>query len=123
MSSTHHRNQRQQYWNESELVSLPIGIADFGLCQDIINNRIYICGGLDSQFKSLSESVMYDIQTNKWINLPKLNLPPVLRGLPLPFPCRLGAINNGVCVIGIYSIYYLNKIIVYYNIYNYGSRD
>jgi len=54
-------------------VSLPIGIADFGLCQDTINNRMYICGGLDAQFKSLSQSVIYDIETNKWMNLPKLN--------------------------------------------------
>ncbi len=41
------------------------------LC-DRINNRIYMCGG-NSGFKSLSKRVMYDIKSNKFLNLPNLN--------------------------------------------------
>ena len=59
-------------WNIIEAIELPVGIADFGECYDAMNDRIYICGGLDSQFRSTSNCGMCDLKTNKWISLPKL---------------------------------------------------
>eukprot|EP01084_Bolivina_argentea_P086176 155760_1 len=67
------RNMNIGYWNIGECMELSSGIADFGICSDKINNRIYICGGINSQFKSLSKCLMYDIKTNKLLNLPNLN--------------------------------------------------
>ena len=72
LSNKNNKNNNK-YWNTTQILELPVGCADFGICQDIINNRIYICGGLDSQFRSLSQSICYDMTTNKWLNLPKLN--------------------------------------------------
>lgn len=66
-------NNNNNYWNNQQIGEMPIGIADFGKCYDPINNRIYLCGGLDSQFRSLSNAICYDMETNKWLNLPKLN--------------------------------------------------
>eukprot|EP01084_Bolivina_argentea_P178843 309109_1 len=58
----------------SDAVELSIAIADFGVTYDSIHDRIYICGGLDRQFKSLPNCVMFDIKTNKWHDLPPLNV-------------------------------------------------
>ena len=54
-------------------MELKMGLADFGVCSDERNHRIFICGGLDAQFQSRNECAMFDIATQKWSNLPKLN--------------------------------------------------
>ena len=54
-------------------MELAVGLADFGVCSEERNHRIFICGGLDSQFRSRNECAMFDVATQKWSSLPRLN--------------------------------------------------
>jgi len=62
-------------WNNNIIKKMPYGISDFGICNNNITNNIYICGGLNGSFKSVNTCIMYDINKNKWLNLPKMNMP------------------------------------------------
>ena len=81
----------------------PTNISDVNA--EVVNGKIYVAGGLNPQFPSLSTNEMYDIAEDEWINKTTM---------PYPVSSYVSAVvNNRIYVIGGLGPFFNNQTQVY----------
>jgi N-acetylneuraminic acid mutarotase len=85
------------------LAPKPTNISDVNA--EVINGKIYVVGGLNSQFPSLSTNEMYDIARDEWINKTTM---------PYPVSSYVSAVvDNRIYVIGGLGPFFNNQTQIY----------